>query len=47
MSSIFAYMAPFLGIFGLFAAWKIYKYIPRSIQIQDVQGYFQQYHQKF
>ena len=27
MSSTLAYMAPFLGIFGLFAAWKIYNYI--------------------
>ncbi len=27
MSSIFAYLAPLLGIYGLFAAWKTYRYI--------------------
>ena len=27
MSSFLAYMAPFLGIYGLFAAWKIYIYV--------------------
>ncbi len=27
MLSFLAYMAPFLGIYGLFAAWKIYNYI--------------------